>query len=75
MAIAMAAAFCLYMGIHTAAYDWIDRTQSTQEAYARQLTRSEESLRQYIRDKDIVLSDLSPLDEWVDREAYVAMVK
>lgn len=74
VAIAMGAAFFLYMGIHTTAYDWIDRTQSTQEAYMRQKLRTEESLQQYIKDKNITLSDLSPLDEWIDREAYVAMV-
>lgn len=74
VAIAMAAAFLLYMGIHTTAYDWIDRTQSTQEAYARQKVRTEEALQQYIKDNSIALSDLSPLDEWVEREAYVTMV-
>lgn len=74
VAIAMAAAFLLYMGIHTTVYDWIDRTQSTQEAYARQKVRTEEALQQYIKDKNIALYDLSPLDEWVEREAYVTMV-
>ena len=74
VAIAMAAAFLLYMGIHTTAYDWIDRTQNTQEAYVQQKVRTEEALQQYIKDKNIALSDLSPLDEWVEREAYVAMV-
>lgn len=74
VAIAMAASFLLYMGIHTTAYDWIDRTQCTQEAYAQQKVRTEEALQQYIRDKNIALSDLSPLNEWVEREAYVAMV-
>ena len=38
VAIAMAAAFLLYMEIHTTAYDWIDRTQNTQEAYVQQLS-------------------------------------
>ena len=63
VAIAMAAAFLLYMGIHTTAYDWIDRTQNTQEAYVQQKVRTEEALQQYIKDKNIALSDLSPLDE------------
>ena len=51
VAIAMAASFLLYMGIHTTAYDWIDRTQCTQEAYAQQKVRTEEALQQYIRDE------------------------
>lgn len=74
VAIAMAAALLIFMGIHTTAYDWIDRTQSTQEAYVRQQLQTKESLQQYIKDRNIALSDLSPLDEWVDREAYVSMV-
>ena len=48
VAIAMAAAFLLYMEIHTTAYDWIDRTQNTQEAYVQQKVRTEEALQQYI---------------------------
>lgn len=73
VAIAMAAAFFLSMGIRNASYGWLDRTQATYEAYERRQDQCGKKLQQYISERNLSLRDLSAIDEWVREEKYVTL--